>query len=105
MIMESQQPGTIQKPKKLNKISIKKPEENATVNVPTQLNREKGIMRAFNQQDEEEKGEIANYQTIHFAHENFNMVLNIMLGIKKAVDATYEHPLLKITDKDFRLRC
>lgn len=59
--MESQQPGTIQKPKKLNKISLKKPEENATVNVPTQLNREKGLMRAFNQQDEVEKGEIANY--------------------------------------------
>ena len=71
--------------------------------MPTQLNLEKRLIRAFNQTIEEE--ETAKYQTINFAHENFNMVLNIMLGIKKAVDATYEHPLLKITNKDFRLRC
>lgn len=43
--------------------------------------------------------------SIHPAHENFNMVFNIMLGIKKAVDSAYEIPLLKITDKDFKLKC
>jgi len=31
---------------------------------------------------------------IHPAHENFNMVFNIMLGIKKAVDSTLDIPLL-----------
>lgn len=42
---------------------------------------------------------------IHPAHENFNMVLNIMLGIKKAVDSTLDIPLLQPTDKDFHLKC
>jgi hypothetical protein len=32
--------------------------------------------------------------TIHPGHENFNMVFNIMLGIKKAVDSTLDIPLL-----------
>ncbi len=53
----------------------------------------------------EEEGAIKNFQTIHFAHENFNMVFNIMLGIKKAVDATLDMPLLKLTTKDFNLKC
>jgi len=44
-------------------------------------------------------------RTIHPAHENFNMVFNIMLGIKKAVDSTLDLPLIKATDKDFDLRC
>jgi hypothetical protein len=43
--------------------------------------------------------------TIHPAHENFNMVFNIMLGIKKAVDSTLDLSLLKATEKDFHLRC
>lgn len=42
---------------------------------------------------------------IHPAHENFNMVFNIMLGIKKAVDSTLDIPLLQPTDKDFHLKC
>ena len=43
--------------------------------------------------------------TIHPAHENFNMVFNIMLGIKKAVDSTFDIPLLHATEKDFHLKC
>jgi len=43
--------------------------------------------------------------TIHPAHENFNMVFNIMLGIKKAVDSTLYIPLLMPTDKDFHVKC
>jgi hypothetical protein len=42
--------------------------------------------------------------TVHPGHENFNMVFNIMIGIKKAVDSTLEIPLLKPTDKDFLLK-
>lgn len=42
---------------------------------------------------------------IHPAHENFNMVFNIMLGIKKAIDSTLDIPLIHATDKDFNLRC
>lgn len=33
------------------------------------------------------------------------MVVNIMIGIKKAVDSAFDYPLLKVTDKDFKLRC
>lgn len=28
-----------------------------------------------------------------------------MIGIKKAVDSAFDYPLLKVTDKDFKLRC
>tara|TARA_B110000285_G_C14834499_1_gene472440 strand:+ start:422 stop:727 length:306 start_codon:yes stop_codon:yes gene_type:complete len=44
-------------------------------------------------------------KTIHPAHENFNMVFNIMLGIKKSVDSTLDIPLLRATQKDFSLKC
>ena len=47
----------------------------------------------------------AAMKQIHPAHENFNMVFNIMLGIKKSVDSTLDIPLLKATDKDFNLKC
>lgn len=42
---------------------------------------------------------------IHPAHENFNMVFNIMLGIKMAIDSTLDIPGIKTTDKDFNLKC
>ena len=33
-------------------------------------------------------------KVIHPAHENFNMVFNIMLGIKKSVDSTLDIPMI-----------
>lgn len=42
---------------------------------------------------------------IHPAHENFNMVFNIMLGIKKAIDSSHDISLVGVTDKDFKLKC
>ena len=33
------------------------------------------------------------------------MVFNIMLGIKKAVDSTYDLPMMQPTDKDFKIKC
>ena len=42
---------------------------------------------------------------IHPAHENFNLVFNIMLGIRKAVDSTLDIPLVEPTEKDFKIRC
>ena len=42
---------------------------------------------------------------IHPAHKNFNLVFNIMLGIKKAVDSTLDIPLLEPTEKDFKIKC
>lgn len=42
---------------------------------------------------------------IHPAHENFNLVFNIMLGIKKAIDSTLDIPLLEPTEKDFKIKC
>ena len=48
----------------------------------------------------------AGLKTIHPMHESFNMVFNIMVGIKRAVDSTSDMPtMLKITDKDFKLKC
>lgn len=44
-------------------------------------------------------------KSIHPAHDSFNMVVNIMIGIKKAVDSTLDFSLYKITDKDFKIRC
>jgi len=44
-------------------------------------------------------------RTIHPAHENFNMVVNMMIGIKKSVDSALDFPLIKTTDKDYTLRC
>ena len=50
-------------------------------------------------------GQPRTMSTIHIAHENFNMVFNIMVGIKRAVDSTLDLPLIKATEKDFHLRC
>ena len=46
-----------------------------------------------------------NVKLIHPAHENFNLVFNIMLGIKKAIDSTHDIPMLEPTEKDFKIRC
>jgi hypothetical protein len=42
---------------------------------------------------------------IHPAHENFNLVFNIMLGIKKAIDSTLDIPMLEPTEKDLNIKC
>jgi 1-phosphatidylinositol-4-phosphate 5-kinase len=42
---------------------------------------------------------------IHPGHENFNLVCNIMMGIKKAIDSTLDIALLEITEKEYNIRC
>ncbi len=42
---------------------------------------------------------------IHPNHENFNLVCNIMMGIKKAIDSTLENPLYEITEKEYNIKC
>ena len=42
---------------------------------------------------------------VHPAHHNFNMVFNIMLGIKMSVDSTLDLPMFTPTDKDYKIRC
>jgi len=42
---------------------------------------------------------------VHPFHKNFNLVFNIMVGIKKSVDATLDIPMYKPTDKDYKIRC
>ena len=79
-------------------------------NVPTNRNTEKGLLKEKNKQKphkhtDDESMVATTMSTIHPAHENFNMVFNIMLGIKKAVDSTFDIPLLNATDKDFHLKC
>ena len=46
-----------------------------------------------------------NVKLVHPAHENFNLVFNIMLGIKKAIDSTLDIPLLEPTERDFNIKC
>ena len=78
-------------------------------NVPNVRNLEKGLLKRKGHEKVVEADENENLpaglSTIHPAHENFNMVFNIMLGIKKAVDSTLDLSLLKATEKDFHLRC
>jgi hypothetical protein len=74
------------------------------------LNKDKGLLKdkkskSKKKKQEEPSGLPDGLATIHPAHENFNMVFNIMLGIKKAVDSTFDMPLLNATDKDFHLKC
>lgn len=70
-------------------------------NVPSQRNYKKGLLK---EREEVPNSVYGNMATVHLGHENFNMVFNIMIGIKKAVDSTLEIPLLKPTDKDFLLK-
>lgn len=46
-----------------------------------------------------------NVKFIHPAHRNFNLVFNIMLGIKKAIDSTLDIPMLEPVEKDFKIKC
>lgn len=81
----------------------RKPKMPVRKNVPTNRNTEKGLLKEKHKV--EEVPTAGAMSTIHPAHENFNMVFNIMLGIKKAVDSTFDIPLLHATDKDFHLKC
>ena len=82
-------------------------------NIPKPLNKDKVLlkekklksMKKKEKAQQEASGLPDGLATIHPAHENFNMVFNIMLGIKKAVDSTLDMPLLNATDKDFNLKC
>jgi 1-phosphatidylinositol-4-phosphate 5-kinase len=42
---------------------------------------------------------------VHPGHQNFNMVLNIMIGIKKSVDASLDIPMYQPSEKDYRIKC
>lgn len=47
---------------------------------------------------------IQNMSMVHPGHENFNLVFNIMLGIKKAIDAVIDFPFNEIQKKDFKIK-
>lgn len=42
---------------------------------------------------------------VHPGHENFNLVFNIMLGVKKAIEAVIDFPMFEIQSKDFKIKC
>lgn len=42
---------------------------------------------------------------VHFGHENFNLVFNIMLGVKKAIDSVINFPMFELQKKDFKIKC
>lgn len=45
------------------------------------------------------------HNLVHPGHQSFNIVFNIMLGIKKSCDATLDIPLVYLTDKDYKIKC
>ena len=78
-------------------------------NVPNVRDMNRGLLKTKAKSQKKMKKQMSQLPTgmkmIHPAHENFNMVFNIMLGIKKAIDSTLDIPLIHATDKDFNLRC
>lgn len=47
---------------------------------------------------------VQNTNMVHPGHENFNLVFNIMLGIKKAIEAVIDFPMFEIQKKDFKIK-
>jgi len=47
---------------------------------------------------------VQNMSMVHPGHENFNLVFNIMLGIKKAIEAVIDFPLFELQKKDFKIK-
>lgn len=47
---------------------------------------------------------IKNMNMVHPGHENFNLVFNIMLGIKKAIEAVIDFPMFELQKKDFKIK-
>ena len=41
---------------------------------------------------------------VHPTHSSFNLVFNIMLGIKKAIDSVSENPLMEF-EHDYKIKC
>jgi len=41
---------------------------------------------------------------VHPGHENFNLVFNIMLGVKKAIDGVIYFPMFELQKKDFKIK-
>lgn len=41
---------------------------------------------------------------VHPGHSSFNMVFNIMMGVKKAVDSISDFPLYELTDNDYKVK-
>jgi hypothetical protein len=47
---------------------------------------------------------VKNLSMVHPGHENFNLVFNIMLGIKKATEAVIDFPMFELQKKDFKIK-
>lgn len=47
---------------------------------------------------------VQNLSMVHPGHENFNLVFNIMLGIKKATEAVIDFPMFELQKKDFKIK-
>lgn len=43
-------------------------------------------------------------QFIRFGHQDFDLVLNIMLGIKRSVDSLIDSPFYEISDIDYQIK-
>jgi 1-phosphatidylinositol-4-phosphate 5-kinase len=65
----------------------------------------RSILKGTPKSKEQQSNIPAKVKNISFAHENFNLVFNIMLGIKKAIDSTFDFEMMNISDKDFKIKC
>lgn len=55
-----------------------------------------------NQNNEEEDDLPEDREFIDFGHEKFDLVFNIMLGIKRSIDCIFQSPFSKIRDSDYK---
>lgn len=82
-------------------------DEKMKANVVQNVHKAKnGFNKVLKRKTQKKKSRVPdNVNMIHPGHENFNQVFNIMLGVKKAVDAVLDVPLLEIQEKDFKIKC
>ncbi len=51
------------------------------------------------------KDGISQHIAVYFGHENWNLVMNMMIGIRTAVKNVYQGEHVEITQNDFTLKC
>ena len=62
------------------------------------------IFRSKKMLKNKDNAQTRSLSVVHPGHENFNLVFNIMLGIKKAIEAVIDFPMFEIQKKDFQIK-
>ena len=76
-------------------------------NSPTKLKQMQIKLNLFNKQQDKDKNEIGEKNKkkmmVYFGHENWNLVLNIMVGLRKSIKALYQlNSYLEVKDNHFK---